>query len=114
MCTSPQINIAQCSIKIEKGEPNVNVKYKQCAHSEELLLVNCNGWIHPSKEGTVSTMGFRMEAPKLFVLSGDHPWTGSGFSTVSLKGISSVRDRVLNLSPICKPEQLLKLGTVHH
>jgi len=69
---------------------------------------------HPSKEGTVSTMGFRMEAPKLFVLSGDHPWTGSGFSIVSLKGISSVRDRVLNLSPICRPEQLLMLETVHH
>ncbi len=69
---------------------------------------------HPSKEGTVSTMGFRMEAPKLFVLPGDQPWTGSGFSIVSLKGISSVSDRVLNLSPICRPEQLLMLGTVHN
>lgn len=56
---------------------------------------------HPSNEGMTSTIGFRTEAPRLFVLPGDQPCTCSGCSIVSLNGISSVRDKVLNLSPIC-------------
>lgn len=50
----------------------------------------------PSKDGIVSTIGFRMEAPKLLVLPGDQPCTGSGCSIVSLNGISNVNDSVLN------------------
>ena len=66
-----------------------------------MCLIEHDLQIQPSKEGMTSTMGLRIDAPKLLALSGDQPCTGSGFSMVSLNGISRVRERVLNLSPIC-------------
>ena len=56
-------------------------------------------------------MGFSIEAPKLLVLPGDQPCMGSGFSMVSLNGISNVKDSVLNLSPILHTNKL-NLATI--
>lgn len=78
-------------------------KWLACTMTKHILwhVLTVDKLCHPSNEGMTSTIGFRTEAPRLFVLPGDQPCTGSGFSIVSLNGISSVSDKVLNLSPIC-------------